>query len=150
MGILRARRKLAVGVGLLVTFVLAGGTWGLLRTQPGYAQSADPPPPAQYDLTGEALAEELGLELVPQQPSGCADYVVVKSPDVGYCLEGHVRPGVDSWEVGLRLAEIVPTDLERQIFHLAYQRSHLSLPEEQERFEELTHQLTALLEQKNN
>jgi hypothetical protein len=144
---LRPKRKLVTGFSL---GLLLGGVVWVLGTQLSQAQSTDPtPPPPRHELTGEALAEELGLELLSQQPPGCADYVVVEGPDVGYCLEGHVSPGLDSWEVGRRLAGIVPSDLDRQIFQLSYELAHLSLPAERERFEELSRQLTVLLEQEN-
>lgn len=142
---MHAKRGLAAGLGISLGILLAGGAWAVGRLSE--AESAEPLPPPRYDLTGDALAEELGLELVSEQPPGCADYVVVESPDVGYCLEGKVTEGLDSWEIGRRLAGIVPSDLERRIFQVSYELAHV--PAGSERFAELSLQLKELMEQRS-
>lgn len=152
-------RRRQIGVSVSVGVLVGLALW-IMGTQLSQAQAPDLPPtqltsgvhaqptntpPTQ--LTGEALADALGLELQPSMPSGCRAYVVVRSPDVGYCLEGYVELGLETWEVGRRLAGIVPTDLERQIFLLGEELSRLSPPEDSDKIEELGQKLQILLDQ---
>lgn len=137
---------MARNVGVVVVLMLGGGVW-ILGTQLSQAQAPESPlPPPPTNLVGKALAADLGLELVSEQPPDCSDYVVVESPDAGYCLEGHVQPGLESWETGRRLAGIVPSELDRQIFQLSYQLSLVSPAQDSETFNSLAAQLQELLE----
>ena len=130
-------------IGLSVGLILGGAVW-ILGAQLGQAQTQPPPQPEPTGLTGEELADELGLELVAEQPPGCSDYIVVASPDVGYCLEGKVQPGLESWDIGRRLAGIVPSEEDRLIFQLRYELSRLSPRDDRERWDEIVAELEDL------
>lgn len=137
-------RSHATKIGTLIGLMLGGGVW-ILGAHLSQAQTPEPTlPPPPTTLTGKALADDLGLELVSEQPPGCSDYIVVESPDVGYCLEGHVQPGLESWEMGRRLAGIVPSELDRQIFQLQYEFGHLDPYADRARMEEIAQQLQEL------
>lgn len=134
-----------VFAGLLVGIVLLAIGGSLSQ-----AQTPTPPPdPPADQLTGDALAASLGLQIQPSMPPGCEDYVVVREGGAGYCLQGHVEPGLESWDVGRRLAGIVPSDLDRQLFALVYEHSQLSQREDPERLVELEQQISELMEQRS-
>jgi hypothetical protein len=129
-------------IGIVVGATIAAIVW-VMGIQLTRAEGSLPPPPS--DLTGEALAQELGLVLTPSQPAGCTAYAVVEGPDVGYCLDDRARPGIDTWEIGRRLAGIVPTELERRIFHTSYELSQVDREKDAVRFERLAAELRELL-----
>ena len=109
MSLMKLRR---VGLGLSTGALLGVGllNWGAHSG----AQSPIPIPP---DATGSALAEALGLELLPALQSGCQHYVEVDDP-AGYCIDAVVTTNLEAWDVGQRLRGYTPTDLDTQIFVL--------------------------------
>ncbi len=135
---LRLRR---IGISVVGASLLAGATW-VLGSEPGQAQLPEPPPP---QLTGPALAENLGLQLQPSQPADCGAYVEVNDP-AGYCLDA-VQSPVERWDVAQRLRGHVPTDLDRQVFQIMYEMAQLDTASDSERLDELMQQLDTLIKQ---
>jgi hypothetical protein len=127
----------AAGLVLAVSLMLAGV---VRHGSTGVTNSAR----AEEPLTGRALADELGLELLPEKPESCMNYVEVDNP-AGYCIADIVRDELESYRLGLLLREMPVTDLGLQIFSAKNQLA--STPDESARWVELATELRALLEQ---
>ena len=69
-------------------------------------------------VMGSALADQLGLELVPNQPESCNDYVEVDDP-AGYCLDGKVSSVEESFLAGklLRQTRVTDAEIEFALLH---------------------------------
>lgn len=71
--------------------------------------------PTEAELTGQPLADSLGL--VPQDGRGdvCQYYAVLPwSHGQGYCLDGHYTTDVDAWVLYERLRGYIPSEAETQ------------------------------------
>jgi hypothetical protein len=101
-------------------------------------------------LTGEALAEALGLELQSSWTPGCAHYVEVEESGAGYCLDAAVRSNFEAWDVGNRLRELERSDLDRRIFMLADQIAQASEAGDPETVERLSAEVQILIEERSN
>jgi hypothetical protein len=126
-------------IGIIGTAV---GAAGWLAAVGPVANSQEPP---ADQLTGQAYADSLGLELQDQQPQGCNDWFTVQG-ETGWCLDridGDTT--VDAWNVGERLRGHIPTDTDIQIFALRDEIGDLSdSPEDQQTRSELSAQLLQL------
>lgn len=132
------RRPTRFALALAFTAVLATAlvATGAFRggVTPGVAKADDV-------LTGRALAKELNLELLPEIPNGCQNYVEVDDP-AGYCIADIVQSEAESYRLGLMLRDMEVTDLDVEIFDVESQLA--STPVGTDRWFELLAQLDAL------
>jgi hypothetical protein len=96
-------------------------------------------------LTGDALAESLGLAKLPEKPGDCVNYVEVDDP-AGYCIEEVVHNFQESWTLGRLLRGMPIDDVERQIAALTEELSRTESGSE--RYHELLVQIEALNQQR--
>lgn len=132
-----------MGLGLVGGVLVGVAIWASIAAlRP--AQSQEPPPD---QLTGEALAEWLGLGLLSEKPSDCDYYVETVAEPAGYCLESLPGSYEEKWAIGKRLQGEMPSELDQQILQLGYEISQLSPVDDREKIEDLGSQLQALLDQ---
>jgi hypothetical protein len=101
--ILNRGGRLALGV--LAAAIAIVGVKGVLS--PTQAQQVSPDAPAM----GQALVDQLGLEVLPSEPPGCVGWFTVEG-ESGYCLDQYAHNEVEFWTLVWRLRGIVPTDLQ--------------------------------------
>jgi hypothetical protein len=140
---MRAVSARAMGLGFAGGVLLGVAVWTSIAVLTP-ARSQEPP---RDQLTGEALAESLGLTLLPEKPSDCDYYVEAAAEPAGYCLEALPGSYEEKWAIGKRLQGEMPSHLDRQIFQLGYEISKLLMPDDRDRIEDLGSQLQALLDQ---
>jgi hypothetical protein len=92
-------------------------------------------------LTGDALAESLGLTKLPEKPDDCMNYVEVDDP-AGYCIEDVVHNFQESWTLGRLLRDMPIGDVDRQIARLTEELSRTDSGSE--RYQEVLAQIEAL------
>ena len=127
------------------TIALLGVVGILVQTSEGSASLT--PPTIPSDLTGSALATELGLELFPEFSPGCYYFAEVSDP-AGYCLDAVVSTNLEAWDLAHRLRGSVPTELDMKIFVLSDQIATAGEIGDTATIEELTPQLEELIRQR--
>jgi hypothetical protein len=146
-------------VAVLVLIGVAAGGFGLgylvghraVAPRPGALPSVPPRTVlVPKGLTGEALAEALGLALQSSWTPGCAHYVEVEESGAGYCLDAAVRSNFEAWDVGNRLRELERSDLDRRIFMLADRIARASEAGDTAMVERLSAEVQTLIEERSS
>lgn len=100
----QVRRTVSIAVGMIAGFAMVALVLIILSRMDAQPSSASEGAPAvggdQVDqLTGRALADELGLELLPNRSDDCNRYTEIDDP-AGYCLDGVAATSQEILEPG--------------------------------------------------
>jgi hypothetical protein len=149
-------------VSVWLAFLLTGHA----RIEPSPRGTEPSPTPGTYEstkhLTGEELASALGLEplSLPDGPITNTDPrledcqvtkenqdqagSIVNTGSAVYCTVGIVSNEFEAWELGMRLAGRVPSELEQEAYRLDLQAQELYESGDVEAAEKLWHQVHRL------
>lgn len=133
-------RKGTLVVGLMGVLAASLAISGLV----GHAAQRGATADAAQPVTGEELAQQMGLTLLPAKPEECMNFVEVDDP-AGYCIADVVKSNSEGYRVGLLLRDMPLSDLDVQIFQVRDELANVA--DGSQRYQELMAELRALLGQ---